>query len=145
MDTVARSTRAVTAMAGLDQASRDSSLALYVLLVAHVKGKAALIMRNTPERNGLLAWQRLYHHYEPAIATRTVSVLQGLLNPTFRADTLLHWEEDWMAWEARVLRYERDSGAPLGGSIKAAVILPRVPAPIQPNLQVQADRLAQDY
>eukprot|EP00971_Amphidinium_carterae_P331428 6464970-Amphidinium_carterae.4 len=75
-----------------------------------------------------------------AITTRAASVLRGLKS---------HIQHSFLVPLGGgldgVYRYEGDSAAPLGGPIKATVILPGLPTPIQANLQVQAGLLSQDY
>eukprot|EP00971_Amphidinium_carterae_P256978 5101790-Amphidinium_carterae.1 len=98
------------------------------LLVQLVGGRALTIPRAIPDQHGFEAWRRLTLQLEPAIATRTVGMLQSLLTPAFRTDSLMNLETDYLQWEADVHRYQRES-----------------PNAIAPQLQMHAAGYESDY
>eukprot|EP00971_Amphidinium_carterae_P324865 6454847-Amphidinium_carterae.1 len=121
-----------------------TSRQLYFLLTQLVGGIALTILRAVEEQHGFEAWRRLCQHFEPAVATRTVGVLQSLLNPTFRGDSLQHWHEDLLKWESELRYYERDAQA-LSDGVKVALVLARAPSSIADVLRVQASQFADDF
>jgi len=56
---------------------------LYNLLVAYCQGRALGIVRAVVRFSGLMAWRKLVSEYEPDLASRRMSMLSGILNPSF--------------------------------------------------------------
>eukprot|EP00971_Amphidinium_carterae_P330268 6463206-Amphidinium_carterae.1 len=120
------------------------SRSMFFLLVQLVGGVAMTIVRGVEEQHGFEAWRRLCQHYEPQVATRTVGVLQTLLSPVFRTDSLQLWHEDFLKWESELRHYERDA-QPLSDEVKVALVLARAPSSIADVLRIQASQFADDF
>eukprot|EP00971_Amphidinium_carterae_P183910 3650918-Amphidinium_carterae.1 len=129
----------------LTQDLADFSRSLYFLLAQLLAGKALTILRAVPDQHGFAAWRTLKQHYEPSIATRTVGLLQHILNPTMRQSSLAEWEEDLLTWEADVRRYERETSKQLDVDIQVAVAMSRLPSSMAGHIQARAKDFHQDY
>ena len=57
------------------------SITLYFVLALLLKGKALGILQSCEENEGLDAWKRLTHEFEPKVAGRFQGMLTNLLNP----------------------------------------------------------------
>eukprot|EP00971_Amphidinium_carterae_P312769 6216050-Amphidinium_carterae.2 len=98
-----------------------------------------------PDQHGYEGWSGLCAQYEPATNTITVGTLQALIAPTFSMDALEFRDTSWLAWEAEMLRHERESGKCLPTEIHVSVVLSRAPAQITAQLQMQAAEFEDSY
>ena len=78
------------------------------------KGPALAIVRQAEisggGANGLEAWRLLVRRYEPEASTRTLGLLQQILNPVPFPDNVTGFEEALSKWELTISRWE--SSAP---------------------------------
>ena len=79
----------------LGPAAQRASRTLYLLLAMMVRGRVLAVVKAAPPRHGLETWRRLCQYYEPSTASRTVSLLQTVLAPSFRDVSLMEWFEDF--------------------------------------------------
>jgi len=82
-----------------------ASVTVFNVLAQRTEGKAFKIVRKCDQSNGLLAWYRLYHEYEPPTGGRLSALLAGLLSPDWTKTT------DFVAtlteWETKLAEYVR--------------------------------------
>ena len=83
---------------------------LFFMLAMMTKGPALAIVRQAEISgrgpNGLEAWRLLVRRYEPEASTRTLGLLQQILNPVPFPDNVTGFEEALSKWELTISRWE---------------------------------------
>ena len=94
---------------GMDSSRADDmkleklSKELYEVLVITTEGEAKLMVRNTPNQDGILAWHRLYRHYNRRTFARILRVHKEAMHPKPAKDLgklisyVVEWEDKWNA------------------------------------------------
>ena len=86
---------------------------LFFMLAMMTKGPALAIVRlaeiNGGGPNGLEAWRLLVRRYQPEASTRTLGLLQQILNPVPFPDNATGFEEALSKWELTISRWESSS------------------------------------
>jgi hypothetical protein len=100
----------------LDEARADNmdleklSKELYEALVCTTEGEARLMVRNVSTQDGVLAWHRLYRHYNRRTFARVLRMHKEAMHPRPVKDfgllisSIVQWEDSWnrMAREHQV-------------------------------------------
>ena len=126
------------AIADTDKATRWKRLAadLHYILVNICTGPAATVCKqNLLNTNSLETWRLLLHRFSIPTGTRSVGYLTKLLKPTLGENK---FEEAFAQWEHDVQRYEQDSGTPLPGGVKIAILLNETKGALRQHLQLNA-------
>ena len=80
---------------GLEKLSTE----LYEILVLATEGEAKLLVKTVDTNDGLLAWQKLYGHYNRRTLTRILTAHREVLHPKGQKDmtnlisAIVEWEE----------------------------------------------------
>ena len=100
---------------------------LFFMLAMMTKGPALAIVRQAELSgggpNGLEAWRLLVRHYEPEASTRTLGLLQQILNPVPFPDNVTGFEEALSKWELTISRWESSAHDALNEGVKIALLL----------------------
>ena len=114
---------------------------LFCMLAMMTKGPALAIVRQAEISgggpNGLEAWRLLVRRYEPEASTRTLGLLQQILNPVPFPDNVTGFEEALSKWELTISRWESSSHDALNEGVKIALLLKMAPEPLRQNLNLQ--------
>ena len=96
---------------------------------------AKTITRSVDDFNGWEAYRRIHKYYIPDVGDRHVSVLQGLLNPSYWAKVPVQrfWAA-FMQWENAVAKYERDARDMVTPVTRVAVVKKHAPAEVRSAL-----------
>eukprot|EP00971_Amphidinium_carterae_P129488 2564624-Amphidinium_carterae.2 len=98
-----------------------------------------------PDQHGYEAWRRLCAQREPTTSFRIAGMLQALISPDFKADSLESWESSWPQWEEEVFCYGRKSGKSSPTEMRVFVVLNRAPTAIAAQPQTQAVEFEENY
>ena len=104
----------------LDDSGRARGRLLYTILTQCCSGKALSMLKLVDMGNGFEAWRRLTQEYEPNEPARHVTVLTGLLAPSWSERG--SFVEALAEWEKRVAEYQANSGETLTEGVKCAVV-----------------------
>ena len=114
---------------------------LFFMLAMMTKGPALAIVRQAEISgggpNGLEAWRLLVRRYEPEASTRTLGLLQQILNPVPFPDNVTGFEEALSKWELTISRWESSAHDALNEGVKIALLLKMTPEPLRQNLHLQ--------
>ena len=114
---------------------------LFFMLAMMTKGPALAIVRQAEISgggpNGLEAWRLLVRRYEPEASTRTLGLLQQILNPVPFPDNVTGFEEALSKWELTISRWESSSHDALNEGVNIALLLKMAPEPLRQNLHLQ--------
>ena len=114
---------------------------LFFMLAMMTKGPALAIVRQAEISgggpNGLEAWRLLVRRYEPEASTRTLGLLQQILNPVPFPDNVTGFEEALSKWELTISRWESSAHDALNEDVKIALLLKMTPEPLRQNLHLQ--------
>ena len=114
---------------------------LFFMLAMMTKGPALAFVRQAEicggGPNGLEAWRLLVRRYEPEAATRTLGLLQQILNPVPFPDNVTGFEEALSKWELTISRWESSAHDALNEGVKIALLLKMTPEPLRQNLHLQ--------
>ena len=108
------------------------------------KGPALAIVRQAEiggGPNGLEAWRLLVRRYEPEAATRTLGLLQQILNSVPFPDNVTEFEEALSKWELTISRWESSAHDSLNEGVKIALLLKMTPEPLRQNLHPQGHKV----
>ena len=87
--------------------------------------------------NGLEAWRLLVRRYEPEAATRTLGLLQQILNPAPFPENVTGFEEALSKWELTISRWESSAHDALNEGVKIALLLKMAQESRRQNLHLQ--------
>ena len=107
-----------------DRMSREAqvcSKVLYNLLIQLTIGRALSLLKLVTQHHGVIGWKRLVEEYEPLNASRQMSMIVGILTPSW-SNASEPFLDQLMKWERRVQEYEVASGTQFPDSIKCAVV-----------------------
>ena len=93
-------------------------------------GVANTTVRSAEERNGFVAWAKLYQKHNPRTPARGLMALQDVVRPAVVKDIRLLGKV-MEEWEMKVAALERDFGEKLSEQIKLAITLGMVQRDIQ--------------
>ena len=114
---------------------------LFFMLAMMTKGPALAIVRQAEISgggpNGLEAWRLLVRRYEPEAATKTLGLLQQILNPVPFPDNVTGFEEALSKWELTISRWESSAHDALNEGVKIALLPKMTPEPLRQNLHLQ--------
>ena len=114
---------------------QNVALQLFFMLAMMTKGPAFAIVRQAEISgggpNGLEAWRLLVRRYEPEAATRTLGLLQQILNPVPFPDNVTGFEEALSKWELTISRWESSAHDALNEGVKIALLLKMTPEPLR--------------
>ena len=114
---------------------------LFFMLAMMTKGPALAIVRQVEISdggpNGLEAWRLLVRRYAPEASTRTLGLLQQILNPVPFPDNVTGFEKALSKWELTISRWESSAHDALNEDVKIAVLLKMTPEPLRKNLHFQ--------
>ena len=128
----------VTTLGGPEQ---NVARQLFFMLAMMTKGPALAIVKQAEISgggpNGLEAWRLLVRRYEPEASTRTLGLLQQILNPVPFPDNVTGFEEALSKWELTISRWESSAHDALKEGVKIALLLKMTPEPLRENLNLQ--------
>lgn len=117
---------------------------LYEILVITTEGEAKLMVRNTPLQDGVLAWHRLYRHYNRRTFARILRVHKEAMHPKPVKDLsrlisqVVEWEDKWNA----MAKEHKD---PLPIIWKMAALMELCPTEVQDMIYQNVDEVNEDY
>ena len=82
---------------GLDKHSKE----LYEVLVMITEGEVKMMIRSVPDQDGILAWHRLYRHYNRITFSRVLRIHREAMHPKPSSDiwnvisNIVEWEDKW--------------------------------------------------
>lgn len=138
------------AVRAADEARADSmdleklSKELYEILVITTEGEAKLMVRNTPLQDGVLAWHRLYRHYNRRTFARVLRVHKEAMHPkpvknlNQLISHVVEWEDKWNA----MAKEHKD---PLPVIWKMAALMELCPVEVQDMVYQNVDEFKEDY
>ena len=128
----------VTTLGGPEQ---NVARQLFFMLAMMTKCPALAIVRQAEISgggpNGLEAWRLLVRRYEPEASTRSLGLLQQILNPVPFPDNVTVFEEALSKWELTISRWESSAHDALNEGAKIALLLKMTPEPLRQNLHLQ--------
>ena len=134
----------------MDKSRADSmnleklSKELYEVLVITTEGEAKLMVRNTPGQDGILAWHRLYRHYNRRTFARILRVHKEAMHPKPAKDLsklisyVVEWEDKWNA----MAKEHKD---PMPIIWKMAALMELCPTEVQDMIYQNVDEVNEDY
>jgi hypothetical protein len=126
---------------GLEKLSTE----LYEILVLATEGEAKLMVKTVDTNDGLLAWQKLYGHYNRRTLTRILRAHREVLHPKGQKDmtnlisAIMEWEEKWRKME----KEERSGKIPV--LWKMAAFMEVCPPEVQDIVYQSIDDIGEDY
>jgi uncharacterized membrane protein YgcG len=117
---------------------------LYEILVITTEGEAKLMVRNTPAQDGILAWHRLYRHYNRRTFARVLRVHKEAMHPkpvknlSQLISHVVEWEDKWNA----MAKEHKD---PLPVIWKMAALMELCPTEVQDMIYQNVDEVNEDY
>jgi hypothetical protein len=117
---------------------------LYEVLVITTDGEAKLMVRNTPDNDGILAWHRLYRHYNRRTFARILRIHKEAMHPKPVRDlgklisTVVEWEDRWNA-----MAKEHKGTLPV--IWKMAALMELCPVEVQDMIYQNVDDVNEDY
>ena len=140
MEAASRSSAAVS-ITNLNKAEQNVARQLFFMLAMMTKGPALAIVRQAEISgggpNGLEAWRLLVRRYEPEAATRTLGLLQQILNPMPFPENVTGFEEALSKWELTISRWESSANDSLNEGVKIALRLKIAPESLRQSLHLQ--------
>ena len=127
----------VTALGGPAQ---NVARQLFFMLAMMTKGPALAVVRQAEISGGGpngLEDQLLVRRYEPEAATRTLGLLQQILNPASFPENVTGFEEALSKWELTISRWESSAHDALNEGVKIALLLKVAPESLRQNLHLQ--------
>ena len=122
--------------------SRDfqqRSAELYDILCERCDGEALMIIRQVNDMEGVRAWQKLFHRYNPRTMARGLRMLSEVVNPP-RAKSLADVETLVSKWEDRVKRLEAQFGETVSDKMRMAIFTNIMPVAVQDYIYTHADK-----
>ena len=140
MEAASRSSAAVS-ITNLNKTEQNVARQLFFMLAMMTKGPALAIVRQAEISgggpNGLEAWRLLVRRYEPEAATRTLGLLQQILNPMPFPENVTGFEEALSKWELTISRWESSANDSLNEGVKIALLLKMAPESLRQSLHLQ--------
>ena len=124
---------------GLDKLSKE----LYEVLVMVTEGEAKMMIRSVPDQDGILAWHRLYRHYNRKTLARVLRIHREAMHPKPSSDignlisNIVEWEDKWTR-----MAKEYPSVPILW---KMAALMELCPADVQDMVYQTIDDVHEDY
>ena len=122
----------------------DAALAaqLYYLLVLLCRGAALTIVTNAGEQEGLLSWEKLVDHYDPAVAGRQAGQLLSILSWVFSSEL----QERLELFDREVRRYGAKSGVSVPPILNVGIVLRQMEdGGLKQHLLMNAARFGTDW
>jgi hypothetical protein len=116
-------------------------LILYNVPAMMTKRKCQHIVRSVANQNGFEAYRLLTLEYEPRVMQRRLALLMELHNLQLGSE-----DEVWdklVAWEHRIVEYERTSGRKLDEETRLALVVDRCTEALKRHLQLNSQMLQQ--
>ena len=116
---------------------------LFEVLVATTDGEAKMMIRNVPDQDGVLAWQRLYRHHNRRALARVLRIHREAMHPKPATDisqvisSVMEWEDKWTR-----MAKEYPSVPVLW---KMAALMELCPADVQDMVYQNIDDVHEDY
>jgi hypothetical protein len=117
---------------------------LYEALVCTTDGEAKLMVRNVSSQDGILAWHRLYRHYNRRTLARVLRMHKEAMHPKHVKDfhvlisSIVEWEDRWN-------RMEKEHTSALPPIWKMAAFIELCPPEVQDLVYQNVDDINEDY
>ena len=124
---------------GLDKLSKE----LYEVLVMITEGEAKMMIRSVPDQDGILAWHRLYRHYNRKTLARVLRIHREAMHPKPSSD-IGNLISDIVEWEDKWTRMAKEyPSVPI--LWKMAALMELCPADVQDMVYQTIDDVHEDY
>ena len=121
---------------------RQRSAELYDILCERCDGEALMIVRQVGDMEGIKAWQKLFHRYNPRTMARGLRMLSEVVNPQ-KAKSLTEVETLVSKWEDKVKRLEAQFQETVSDKMRMAIFTNMMPVAIQDYIYTHADKETQ--
>ena len=118
---------------------RQRSAELYDILCERCEGEALMIIRQVGDMEGIKAWQKLFHRYNPRTMARGLRMLSEVVNPQ-KAKSLTEVETLVSKWEDKVKRLEAQFQESVSDKMRMAIFTNMMPVAIQDYIYTHADK-----
>ena len=118
---------------------RQRSAELYDILCERCDGEALMIVRQVGDMEGIKAWQKLFHRYNPRTMARGLRMLSEVVNPQ-KAKSLTEVETLVSRWEDKVKRLEAQFQESVSDKMRMAIFTNMMPVAIQDYIYTHADK-----
>ena len=123
----------------LDKLSKE----LYEVLVMITEGEAKMMIRSVPDQDGILAWHRLYRHYNRKTLARVLRIHREAMHPKPSSD-IGNLISDIVEWEDKWTRMAKEyPSVPI--LWKMAALMELCPADVQDMVYQTIDDVHEDY
>ena len=112
---------------------------IYSKLMQLTEGEAMMMLLNA-KPNGLLAWRRLVHHYDPNNRLTRRRLLGQVLNPG-KVENMGRLHDHIQAWINKKGRYEKMSKLMVEEEYACGIITEMCPKPLRDHLEMNSERL----
>jgi hypothetical protein len=117
---------------------------LYALFAGCCRNRALAILRMVENRNGFVAWKRLYHEFQPDSHLRLTAMLSSILTPAW-SSVGGPFLDQLRLWEHRVRTYELESGSPMDQRTLCAVFIRYAPDDVRRLVRSYPEDLSESY
>lgn len=114
------------------------SAELYDVLCQNVTGDAMTVLRSVEDCKGFVAWQRLYHKYNPRTVARAIRLLAEVASPG-KVKELADIDNAMRAWEQKTALLTKEFNEKVSDNMKIAILTSMLPPSIQDYVYTTLD------